>query len=113
MPADRRITVNLSEEGTRDEHGDYVPGAVTPIEMWASRQDVGQERKIERQGTRDETSRDWRIRWDSRIASSPTNLLKVEDGGVTFTIINMVEVMRQGQGQDLRRRFIDLQGIHG
>ena len=114
MPADSRITVNLSEEGTRDEHGDYVPGAVTPIEMWASRQDVGQERKIERQGTRDETSRDWRIRWDSRIASSPTNLLKVEDGAETFNIINMVEVTEQRGGTpDLRRRFLDLQGVHG
>ena len=71
-------------------------------------------RKLERQGTRDETSRDWRIRWDSRIALSPTTLLKVEDGGETFTITNMVEVTQQGRGeQDLRRRFLDLQGIHG
>ena len=50
-------------------------------QVWASRRDVGQERKLERQGTRDETSRDWRVRWDARIALSPTSLLKVEDGG--------------------------------
>ena len=114
MPADRRITINVSEEGTRDDHGDFVPGAVTALGVWATRRDVGQERKTERQGTRDETSRDWRIRWDARIALIPTNQLKVEDGGETFTIINMVEVTRQGRGeQDLRRRFLDLQGIHG
>ena len=114
MPADRRITINVSEEGTRNEHGEFVPGAITPIGAWASRRDVGQERKLERRGTRDETSRDWRIRWNSRIASSPTTLLKVEDGGETFTIINMVEVTAQrGGAPDLRRRFLDLQGIHG
>ena len=114
MPADRRITINVSEEGTRNDQGEFVPGVITPIGAWASRRDVSQERKLERQGTRDETSRDWRVRWDSRIASSPTSLLKVEDGGETFTITNMVEVTRQGRGeQDLRRRFLDLQGIHG
>ena len=32
MPADRRITINVSAEGTRNEqHGEYVPGAITPI----------------------------------------------------------------------------------
>ena len=113
MPADRRITINVSEEGTRNEHGEFVPGAITSIGAWASRRDVSQQLKIERQGTRDETSRDWRVRWDSRIANSPTTLLKVEDGGETFTIVNMVEITEQrGRAPDLRRRFLDLQGIH-
>ena len=114
MPADRRIIVNVMAEGTRppEIQGEYVPGAVTPINVWASRRDVGQELKIERRGTRDETSRDWRIRWNSRIALSPTSLLKVEDGAETFTITNMVEVTAQrGGAPDLRRRFLDLQGI--
>ena len=97
MPADRRITVQVQGEGFRDPdlQGEYVDGAVTPINVWASRRDVGQERKVERQGTRDETSRDWRIRWNSRIANSPTSLLTVEDGAETFTITNMVEVTEQ------------------
>ena len=114
MPADRRIIVNVMAEGTRppELQGEYVPGAVTPINVWASRRDVCQERKLERQGTRDETSRDWRIRWNSRISLSPTSLLKVEDGAETFTITNMVEVTAQrGGAPDLRRRFLDLQGI--
>ena len=111
MPADRRIVVNVTSEGYRNEFGEFVEGTVTPLEVWASRRDVGQERKVERQGTRDETSRDWRIRWDSRIANSPTSLLKVEDGGETFTVTNMVEVTRQREVPDLRRRFLDLQGV--
>ena len=81
MPADRRIVVNVSAESHRNQQGEYVPGAVTALGVWASRRDVGQELKIERLCTRDETSRDWRIRWDRRIALSPTLLLKVEDGG--------------------------------
>ena len=115
MPAGRRITITVSELGTRDPalQGEYVPGVVTALGVWARRRDVSQELKIERQGSRDETSRDWRIRWDSRIALSPTSLLKVEDGGETFQVINMMEVIQQRGAPDLRRRFLDLQGIHG
>ena len=114
MPAGRRIIVNVSTEGHRNEHGELVPGAITALGVWASRRDIDQELKIERGGTRDQTTRDWRIRWDSRIALSPTTLLKVEDGGETFTVTNMVEVTQQrGGAPDLRRRFLDLQGIHG
>ena len=36
MPADRRIIVNVSAEGHRDEHGEYVPGAITEHRLWAT-----------------------------------------------------------------------------
>ena len=115
MPADRRIIVQLQAEGYRDPdlQGELVPGAVTAIGVWATRRDVGQELKTERQGTRDETSRDWRIRWDARIALTPTYQMKVQDGEENFTVTNMVEVTEQRGGPDLRRKFLDLQGVHG
>ena len=115
MPADRRIIVNVSEPGYRDPalQGEFVPGAVVALGVWASRRDQSQELKVLSGGTRDETSRDWRVRWDSRIASSPVARLKVEDGAETFQVVNMVEVTRQRGAPDLRRRFLDLQGIHG
>ena len=116
MPADRRIVVNVSEPGYRDPalQGEWVPGAVIAIGTWASRRDQSQELKVLSGGTRDETSRDWRIRWDSRIASSTTANLEVVDGGESFTIVNLTEITRQRRGEpDLRRRFLDLQGIHG
>ena len=113
MPADRRIIVQVMGEGFRDPalQGEYVPGEVTPIAAWASRRDVSQELKVEREGTRGETSRDWRVRWDSRIASTPTARLKVVEGTETFQVINKVEVTEQrGGAPDLRRRWIDLSG---
>ena len=70
---------------------------------------MSQELKVLREGTRDQASRDWRVRWDSRIANSPARLLKVVDAEVTFDIINKVEVTRRRRGEpDLRRRFLDL-----
>ena len=115
MPADRRIIVQLMTEGYRDPdlQGEFVPGTVTAIGVWATRRDISEERRFDRGGTRSETTRDWRIRWDSRIALSPTSRLKVEDGGETFTITNMVEVTQQRGAPDLRRKFLDLQGVHG
>ena len=116
MPADRRIIVNVMAEGFRDpdRQGEYVEGEVTPIGAWARRRDVNEERRHFRGGTRSETTRDWRIRWHAQIAGTPVARLKVEDGGDTFNVINMVEVTEQrGGAPDLRRRFLDLQGVHG
>ena len=113
MPADRRITINVSTEGHRDEHGRSVLGAITPIGAWASRLDKTLTDIATEGGTRNQGRRTWRIRWDPRIANSPTRLLKVEDGALTFTISNMVEVTQQRRGEpDLRRRFLDLEGLY-
>ena len=112
MPADRLVTVHVQTPGDYNQYGEYVEGAKVAIRTWATRRDRSQEDLHEEGGARDEARRDWRIRWDSRIASSSTLYLEVVDGTETFTISNMVEVTRQGRGQDLRRRFLDLQGVH-
>ena len=112
MPADRRLTVLVSATGTRDQHGEFVPGDVTTIELWASRRDKSQEDIETEGGSLTSIRRDWRIRWDSRIADVPVARLEVVDSMVTFNVLNLAEVTRQGRGQDLRRRFLDIQGVH-
>ncbi len=113
MPADRIITVTVSTEGTRDNQGNYVPGQVTAVGVWASRRDRSAEDIEQEGGTRDETRRDWRIRWDSRIADVPVSRISVVDGGQTFNVLNMTEVTRQRRNEaNLRRRWLDLQGVH-
>ena len=112
MPADRRITINVTSEGHRNDFGEWVEGEVTPIGMWASRRDKSLTDIATEGGTRDQARRTWRIRWDSRIASSPTSLLEVEDGAICFSIANMVEVTQRRGAPDLRRRFLDLEGLH-
>ena len=52
-------------EGYRNEYGEFVAGEITPIEAWSRRRDVSHELKVLREGTRDQASRDWRVRWDS------------------------------------------------
>ena len=91
--------------------GELIPGAVLDIEAWATRMDVSQMRKIEQSGSRSETLRDWRIRWDRRIALSRTDLLEVEENHQIYTVVNMVEVTANRTGADLRRKFIDLSGV--
>ena len=79
------------------------------------RRDLSAEDVAEEGGSRDEVRRDWRIRWDSRIAGTPADRLEVvEDGGLTFDVLNVVEVMRQRgrREQNLRRRFLDIQGVY-
>ena len=93
--------------------GEYVAGSTTAIAVWASKRDKSQEDIEQEGGTSTSTRRDWRIRWDRRIALTPVAMLDVVDEGLTFNVLNMVEVTRQGRGQaDLRRRFLDVQGVH-
>ena len=113
MPADRKITINVATPGMRNEHGEFVPGTTIVIPAWASRRDRSAEDVATEGGARGETRRDWRIRWDKRIAAAPVTMLSVVDEGLMFNVLNMIEVVRQGRGQpDLRRRFVDLQGVH-
>ena len=112
MPGDRLVTVHVQTPGDYNQYGEYVEGEKVAIRTWATRRDQSQRDIAEEGGTWDETRRDWRIRWDSRIANSSTLDLAVVDGTETFTISNMVEVTRQRRGeQDIRRRFLDLQGV--
>ena len=112
MPADRLINVNLSATGARDDHGEYIPGDVTTIRTWASKRDRSQEDINAEGGERMETRRDWRIRWDSRIAVHSVALMEVvDDKGWHWNMLNMVEVTRQRGAQDLRRRYLDIQAV--
>ena len=110
MPHDRLITVNVQSLGHRDQHGNYIDGVVTPILTWATRRDRFQDDIETEGGVLDSTRRDWRIRWNRLIANTPTSRLEVDDGGVIFNALNMVEVTRE-RGEPLRRRALVIQGV--
>ncbi len=112
MPADRLITVNLTGEGMRNQYGEYVEGEVTPIRTWTRRRDKTQEDIESEGGVLTSVQRTWRIRWDSRIADVPVVRIEVVDGPYTFNVLNQVEVTEQRGGPDLRRRFIDIEGVY-
>ena len=39
MPFDRRISVNITGPGMRNQYNEYVPGDVTALTVWASKYD--------------------------------------------------------------------------
>ena len=110
MPADRLITVNLTGEGMRNQYGEYVEGEVTPIRTWATRMDKTQEDIEQEGGSRNETRRDWRIRWFAALDAAPVSLVSVVDGGQTFNVLNVIE--DTGRNGDFRRRWLMIQGMH-
>ena len=112
MPADRKITVNVEAEGTRNSMGEYIPGPTTAHTVWASKYDVSLVDVLETGGARQEVQRRWRIRYSGVIYETPTARLEVVDGGVTFSVVSMAEVTRQREASDLRRRWIELTGAY-
>ena len=111
MPQDRIVTVNVTGVGMRNQYGEFVPGVDTAHRLWVSKRDDDASRIQESGGSRGERQRRWRIRWIGAVYTSALSLLQVVDNGVTFNVINVVEVVNQRNAPDLRRRFIDLTGV--
>ena len=100
---DRRITIKIAQEGSRDNTGVYVPGPTTDYPVWATRRDRSLEDIESEGGTRNFARRDYRVRWFSALASTSASLVSVLDSGDTLDCENLAEV------EDTRRRYIDLQ----
>ena len=111
MPVDRIITLRIHAEGMRDEHGEYVPGAATDYTVWASRFDATLRDIEESGGTRNETQRDWRIRYRADVAAIvELTRLEVIENGVQFNVQNVIE--ETGRDGKTRRRWLRITGVH-
>ena len=110
MPVDRIITVRLTSEGMRNEFGEFVPGATVDHRVWASRFDASLTDLAESGGSRDETQRDWRIRYRADVAAiAELSRVTVIDDGLTFNVQNLIE--ETGRDGITRRRWLRISGV--
>ena len=108
MPLDRRITLEVQAEGSYVD-GEYVAGAATTHELWASRMDASLEDIDEAGGSRDETLRSWRVRWIEPLASAENvSRITVIEDGARFAVVNVSEETNQGR---TRRRWMLVEGV--
>ena len=108
MPVDRLLIIQR-DDGEDNEYGEYSPNWVDAYRVWALKRDRDLRERIEAGGTRTEKLRDWRIRWSSSLFAESTARLRVVDDGLTWNIVSMIE--HTGRFRDVRRRFIDIQGV--
>ncbi|MCY4414957.1 MAG: hypothetical protein OXE87_01395 [Chloroflexi bacterium] len=118
MPADRPIALTYTTPPTRNDHGEDVPGTPTLYNVWGTRRDGDSTYTFEVGGTRGSVVRRYRIRWFLEIANVAPSTLTFTDGTldnagdeITFTVTNKAEVTAQRRGQDLRRRWLDIEAI--
>ena len=110
MPVDRIITVRTTTEGMRNEHGEFEPGVATDHTVWASRIDASIKDVEESGGSRDETQRDWRIRYRADVAAiAELSRVTVIDDGLTFNVQNLIE--ETGRDGITRRRWLRISGV--
>ena len=100
---DRLIILTVTTT-SRNQYGEAVESS-SDHRVWATRTDQSLEEMTEEGGDRDEGRRDWRIRWSSLFAGMQPSALSVTENGLTWNVINIIEV------PDMRRRFLDLQGV--
>ena len=105
---DRRITLHVEAEGTRDLlSGAYAPGAITDYEVWAERRDSAAELDVSRGLDRTDRSRDYLVRYDARFEVAPS-LITVTDEGLTLNVNQVIQDESKMKG---RRRFLRIEVV--
>ena len=103
---DRLITLYVSDEGARDEHGEYIDGPVHTYRVWASVDDAFADVTFSPGYLALSDERTYRVRWRSDLADRAVTLIDLaDDAGVTFRVTRIRTVER--------RRFQDLFTIAG
>ena len=100
MSFDTIITVWIAELGTRDEHGEYVPGEAIPYEVWADESGAGSIDTPTEGGLIITSGRTFLVRWFQELAVALDTFVTVTDNlGQTW--------YSDGIGvSDARQRFI-------
>ena len=80
MPFDTIITILIQEPGTRNDHGEYVPGKEIPYEVWADQSGAGSsDQLVGGAGTVVVSGRTFFVRWFEELALAPETFVFVVD----------------------------------
>ena len=106
MPAlDRRITLHLEAEGTRDDQGDYVPGPTTDYPVWARIVGAGSSDSATGEGSRINRISNFLVRWFLALEQARVDRVTITDEhGRTWNADTIGE-------SDARRRALTVTAI--
>ena len=102
MPFDTPITLHLEALGTRDNHGEYVPGPITDYPLWADQRGAGSTDTLTSTGTFTTEVRTFTVRWFRELEIHQTDLIRLTDGAGSLWDIESVA------SSDERRRYITM-----
>ena len=106
-PLDRRITLHVYAEGTRDPlSGDYVRGAVVDYEVWARQETIETTDDNDSGVIRTERIARFILRWNAELATTPADRLGITDAlGRVYNVLSVTD-------SDERRRFVEVEAIN-
>ena len=104
MPLDTRITINIEAVGTRDDTGEYVPGATTEYPAWCDEMRSREDDHIETAGARTIQIRHFRVRYFRALAVANIALVSLTDSLGREWNPDSIDL------SDERRRFILIRG---
>ena len=119
MALDRKIRISYPTPGSRDEHGDFIPGPIESIDVWATVFPLSQQDTFEQGGVLTARNRRWRIRfWPALVGVGASALTVYEGEDVTLgdgTMESIVYVLNNiyedtGRDGEVRRRWHVLEG---
>lgn len=103
---DRRVTVHVEAEGTRNQQGRYEPGPVTDYEVWAAISDGGESDTNTVGGIITLARAVFALRWNKLFLDTPPSRLQITDhsNGLTYRIQTVSDFQ-------VRRRLIHMSGV--
>ena len=104
MALDTRITIRIEALGTRDQTGEYVPGAETTYPVWADEMKSRDDDHIETAGARTIQIRHFRVRYFRALATANVALVSLTDSLGLEWNPDSIDL------SDERRRFILIRG---
>ena len=108
MALDRPATVRIVAAGTRNEHGEYVPGAAIEHRVWATRIDATAARAPEREGDRQVRTAAFRLRWFRALADADLALShELVIDGITMLITSVAETDNRDHRTEIARAVRD------
>ena len=79
MAFDRRITIHIEALGTRDGHGEYIPGPTTDYPVWTERRAAGSQDTLTPTGLVTSSVVTYTVRWFQRLELTNIALVTITD----------------------------------
>ena len=104
MPLDTRCTINIEGVGSRDNTGEYIPGAETAYPIWCDEMRSREDDNLEAAGARTIQIRHFRVRYFRALAVANIALVSLTDALGREWNPDSIDL------SDERRRFILIRG---
>ena len=112
MALDHLISIKHQAPGGRNDFGEYEEGALTTLDVWATRIEADLVRTLQEGGTRTDIGNVYQVRYIELIATAPIDQVTLTDGQLDELgelVVHTITKISPVRPDQQRRRFLNLE----